>query len=116
MQLLRIVIVGWMLIADCRPSSLDRIARGQPIDLVGVDLTGARIVLMPGESFVGYQQLAQKLSGDVLTMSIGYGECWPGYIPTQRAFDENFDHDWRWVAKSAAATMEKALTELLARE
>ena len=106
---------GKRILAAMSLSSLDRVERGQPIDLVCVDFQTAKIVLLPGESFVGYQQLAQSLSGDVLTMSIGYGECWPGYIPTQKAFDENFDHDWRWVAKSAAVRMEKALRELLAR-
>ena len=106
---------GKRILAAMSLSSLDRVERGQPIDLVCVDFQTAKIVLLPGESFVGYQQLAQSLSGDVLTMSIGYGECWPGYIPTQKAFDENFDHDWRWVAKSAAVPMEKALRELLVR-
>ena len=42
------------ILAAMSLSSLDRIARGQPIDLVSVDFTGARIVQMPGESFVGY--------------------------------------------------------------
>jgi hypothetical protein len=105
---------GKRILAAMSLSSLDRVERGQPIDLVCADFGVARIVLLPGESFVGYQQLAQTLSGDVLTMSIGYGECWPGYIPTQRAFDENFDHDWRWVSKAAAKPMEEALHKLLA--
>ncbi len=106
---------GQRILAAMSLSSLDRVERGQPVDLVCVDFEAARIVLLPGESFVGYQQLAQALSGDVLTMSIGYGECWPGYIPTQKAFDENFDHDWRWVAKTAAVPMENALRKLLAK-
>ncbi len=105
---------GKRILAAMSLSSLDRVERGEPIDLVCADFGVARIVLMPGESFVGYQQLAQTLSGDVLTMSIGYGECWPGYVPTQRAFDENFDHDWRWVSKAAAKPMEEALHKLLA--
>jgi hypothetical protein len=104
---------GKRILAAMSLSSLDRVERGEPIDLVCADFGVARIVLMPGEAFVGYQQLAQSLSGDVLTMSIGYGECWPGYIPTQRAFDENFDHDWRWVSKAAAKPMEEALHKLL---
>lgn len=104
---------GPRILAAMSLSSLDRVESGQPIDLVCVDFQVSRIVLMPGESFVGYQQLAQKLSGEVLTMSIGYGECWPGYIPTQLAFDENFDHGWRWVSKDAAKPMETALAELL---
>ncbi len=104
---------GKRILAAMSLSSLDRVERGEPIDLGCADFGVARIVLMPGESFVGYQQLAQILSGDVLTMSIGYGECWPGYIPTQLAFDENFDHDWRWVSKAAAKPMEEALHKLL---
>lgn len=104
---------GQRILAAMSLSSLDRVERNQSIDLVCVDFAVARIVLFPGESFVGYQQLAQTLSGDIMTMSIGYGECWPGYIPTQKAFDENFDHDWRWVATTAAIPMEKALRELL---
>ena len=101
------------ILAAMSLSSLDRVERGQPIDVPCIDFGVARIVLLPGESFVGYQLLAQQLSGDVMTLSIGYGECWPGYIPTQQAFDENFNHDWRWVSTAAAGPMEKALSALL---
>jgi len=104
------------ILAAMSLSSLDRVERGQPIDVACVDFGAARIVLLPGESFVGYQLLAQHLSGDVMTLSIGYGECWPGYIPTQQAFDEKFNHDWRWVSTGAARPMEKVLRELLGKQ
>ena len=46
-------------------------------------------------------------------MAIGYGECWPGYIPTKKAFDEKFGHGWRWVAPGAEARIEAALRKVL---
>jgi hypothetical protein len=71
--------VGQRILAAMGLSSLDRIARGQPIDVPCVDLGRAKIVLLPGEAFVGYQLMAQRLSPDSFVLSIGYGECWPGY-------------------------------------
>jgi hypothetical protein len=101
------------ILAAMSLSSRDRIDRDQAIDLIRLNLSEARIVLFPGESFVGYQLRAQELAPQAFTMSIGYGECWPGYMPTQQAFDEGFNHDWRWVSREAPAVMEAALQRLL---
>jgi hypothetical protein len=94
-------------------ASLNRIERGQPIDLPCLDLGTAQVVVLPGESFVGYQLLAQRLRPDSFVMSIGYGECWTGYIPTQRAFEENFNHDWRWVGPGCEAIIHAKLRAVL---
>lgn len=96
-------------------SSLDRLDRGQKIDVPCVDLGRARIVVFPGEAFVGYQLMAQRLLPDAWVMSIGYGECWPGYIPTQAAFDEHFNHDWRWVGPGCEERLRAALQTVLPR-
>jgi hypothetical protein len=95
-------------------ASLDRIAAGRQIDMPCVELGPARIVLFPGETFVGYQLMAQQLRPDDFIMSIGFGECWPGYIPTRRAFEENFGHSWRWVAPGSDRQLEAALRKVLA--
>ncbi|HEX7450621.1 MAG TPA: hypothetical protein VF306_23875, partial [Pirellulales bacterium] len=97
-------------------SSLDRIERGEKIDLPCIDLGPARIVVFPGEAFVGYQLMAQRLLPETFVMSIGYGECWPGYIPTQVAFDERFNHDWRWVGPGCENLIRAALQTVLPRE
>lgn len=97
-------------------SSLDRIERGEKIDLPCIDLGPARIVVFPGEAFVGYQLMAQRLLPETFVMSIGYGECWPGYIPTQAAFDERFNHDWRWVGPGCENLIRAALQTVLPRE
>ncbi len=101
------------ILAAMSLSSRDRIDRGEKIDLPCIDFGPAQIVVFPGEAFVGYQLLAQKLRPDSFVLSIGYGECWPGYIPTKSAFADGFNHDWRWVAPGCEEKIQNALKEVL---
>ncbi|MGH7135691.1 MAG: hypothetical protein ACREHD_08130, partial [Pirellulales bacterium] len=94
-------------------SSLDRVARGEKIYLPCLDLGRTKIVLFPGEAFVGYQLLAQRLAAKSFVLSIGYGECWPGYIPTQAAFADHFNHDWRWAGPGSEERIHDALLKVL---
>ena len=83
------------------------------VGLPALDLGEAQLVLLPGESYVEYQLLAQKLRPDSFVVALGYGECATGYVPTDRAVKEGDSNlrDWCWVAPGA----EKALTEALAK-
>jgi hypothetical protein len=101
------------ILAAMALSSLDRVERGQAIDLVALDLGSAHVVLLPGESFVGYQLTAQALRPDSFVLAIGYGECWPGYIPTDRALSDGFTDVWLWVGEGCQERMEKGLREVL---
>jgi len=94
-------------------SSRNRVAAGQPIDFPCLDFGAAQIVLFPGEAFVGYQLMAQKMRSDSFVFSIGYGECWPGYIPTKAAFDDHFHDVWLWVAPGSEAKMRAAMKQVL---
>lgn len=94
-------------------ASLRRIAAGPAIDVPSLDLGPAVVLLLPAESFVGYQLLAERLRPDVTVFTIGYGECWPGYIPTRAAFDEGFDEGWRWVGPGADTQLARAIREAL---
>lgn len=95
-------------------STLKRLQAGHTIDLPCIDFGPAQIVLFPGESFVGYQLLAQELRPDSFVMSIGYGESWTGYLPTKAAFEDNFDgHSWLWVAPGAEERITAALKRVL---
>ena len=96
-------------------ASLNRLERGQPIDFPCLDFGLAQVVLLPGESFVGYQLMAQQIRPESFVLAIGYGECWPGYIPTQKAVDEGFGHDWRWVGPGCEPILRRALTSVLSR-
>jgi hypothetical protein len=104
---------GDRILAAMGLSSLDRLEHGQKIDLPVIELDRARIVLFPGETFVGYQLMAQRMVPDLFVLAIGYGECWPGYIPTQTAFDEHFNHDWRWVGPESPPRLRAALARVL---
>ena len=94
-------------------SSRRRVATGQPIDFPCVDFGPAQMVLFPGESFVGYQLMAQKMRSDSFVVSAGYGECWPGYIPTAAAFKDHFEDKWLWVPPGCEARIKKALEQVL---
>lgn len=94
-------------------SSRQRVTSGKPIDLPVVDLGPARIVLFPGEAFVGYQLMAQAMKPDQFVQSIGYGECWPGYIPLATNFEDRFEDTWLWVGPGSEERIREALTRVL---
>ncbi|MBM3963694.1 MAG: hypothetical protein FJ308_01300 [Planctomycetes bacterium] len=93
-------------------ASWNRVARGQCIDMPCLDFQIARVVLFPGESFVGYQSIAQELSSGKPVLPIGYGECWTGYVPTESAFLDGFHENWLWVAPGAETQIRSALRAL----
>lgn len=97
-------------------SSLDRVESGQQIDLPCFDLSGSQIVLLPGEAFVRYQLMAQSLAKPNPLVAIGYGECWTGYIPSDDAFREGFDHGWRWVGPGCESIIRDKLNHILRGE
>ncbi|MCB9925991.1 MAG: hypothetical protein H6822_27830 [Planctomycetaceae bacterium] len=94
-------------------SSRERVAAHQPIDLPCIDFGSAQIVLFPGEAFVGYQLMAQQMLPNSFVLSIGYGECWPGYIPTSSAFADDFQDTWLWVAPGSEQRIRSALEQVL---
>lgn len=94
-------------------STRGRLNDGHKIDVPCLDLGPAQIVLLPGEAFVGYQLHAQSLRPDSFVMSIGYSECWPGYLPTETAFEDKFDGHWLWVAPGAESRIKDALRRVL---
>ncbi len=94
-------------------ASRQRVERLQGIDMPCIDFGAAKLVLFPGEAFVGYQLMAQEMVPESFVISIGYGECWPGYIPTEAAFQEGFRDNWLWVAPGSESRIRGALAEIL---
>ena len=90
---------------------------GRAIDLPVLDLGKALLVLLPGESYVEYQLLAQKLRPDTFVVTVGYGECAPGYVPTAKAVAEHDGNlrDWCWVDPGADRALTAALEKALRR-
>lgn len=88
-----------------------RCAAGQPIDVPMVDFGPAQLLLLPAESYVEFQLFAQESRRGAFVMVMGYGECAPGYIPIERAWEENDANlaDWCWVAPGAEARLKRAI-------
>lgn len=92
-----------------------RVEAGQPVDLPVLDLGSAVYAVLPAESYVEFQLQAQALRRDDLVIAAGYGECGPGYIPTDQAVREHDGnlHDWCWVGPGAAESLRAALRSAL---
>ena len=88
---------------------------GGKIDLPVLDFGFAQLLLLPGESYVEFQLLAQQLRPDSFVMVMGYGESATGYIPTEQAFAEDDTNlrDWCWVAPGSEAAMAAAIKQAL---
>lgn len=92
-----------------------RIAAGQPIDVPAIDFGPAQLVLMPGETFVEYQFMAQRMRPDSFVVTAAYGDSAGGYVPLDVNFEEG-GHDldsWSWVAPGSEKAMRAALAEVL---
>jgi hypothetical protein len=92
-----------------------RVAAEEKLDLPALDFGPAVFVLLPAESYVEYQLLANRLRPHDFVFVAGYGECGPGYIPHEKAWverDANLN-DWCWVAPGAEARMTAAIREAL---
>ncbi|MEX0643077.1 MAG: hypothetical protein WD468_10275 [Pirellulales bacterium] len=92
-----------------------RVEAGRPIDLPVIDFGSAKLILLPAEAYVEYQSFAQRQCPQAFVMVMGYGECGPGFIPTDQAANE---HDsnlglWRWVEPPCENTMHEAIVAAL---
>jgi len=93
-----------------------RVGRGEPIDVPALDFGPAQYLLLPAEAFVEYQLAAQRCRPDQFIVVAGYGECAPGYIPTESARAEGYveEHGYTWVAAGAEEQLRRAIAEALA--
>ncbi len=92
-----------------------RVGRGEPIDVPALDFGPAQYLLLPAEAFVEYQLAAQRCRPDQVIVVAGYGECGPGYIPTEAARGEGYveEHGYTWVAAGAEEKLKRAVVEAL---
>ncbi|MBI3858319.1 MAG: hypothetical protein HY293_21760 [Planctomycetes bacterium] len=92
-----------------------RTARGQPIEVAALDFGPAQYLLLPAEAFVEFQLAAQRARKDQFIVVAGYGECGPGYIPTEAARKEGYveEHGYCWVAAGAEEKLLRAIGDAL---
>ncbi len=98
-------------------SWLKRVTAGQPVDVCCLDFGAAAYLLMPAESYVEYQLMAQQARPKDFVLVAGYGESGPGYIPIERAWKENDGNltDWCWVNPGSEALMRTAIGKALGK-
>jgi hypothetical protein len=92
-----------------------RAEAGMAIDVPAVDFGVAQLVLLPGESYVEFQLLAQTLRPSSFVLAMGYGECAPGFVPTEAAWRERDGNltSWCWVGPGSEKSLTKALETVL---
>jgi len=92
-----------------------RLDAGQPVDLPCLDLADgtAQFLIMPGESFVGYQLAAQRLRPQSFVMVAGFGEGAPGYIPTDQCWKDGYNDGYCWVAPMTEKLMVSAMARAM---
>jgi hypothetical protein len=83
----------------------------RPIELTCLDLGKALVLHLPGEPFIEYQLKAQQMRKDAFVCVAGYGDGGPGYIPTDKAYQEGGYEP----TVALAAPSEKRLTEAIAK-
>ena len=101
------------ILAAMALASRRRVESGRTIAVPCIDFGRALVVSLPGESFVGYQLMAQRMRSDVPVLCAGYGECWTGYIPTRAAFADGFTDQWLWVDRGADDALRAVLLKVL---
>jgi hypothetical protein len=91
---------------------------GHQIDVPVIDFGPAQLLLLPGEIYVEYQLAAQRMAPDSFVMVAGYGECAPGYIPTEKHWAENDSNlrDWCWIHPGAEQPLLNAMRRVLQPE
>jgi hypothetical protein len=92
-----------------------RVEADRPIDVGVLDFGGPALLLLPAEAYVEYQLLAQAARPKEFVVTAGYGECGPGYIPTELAWKENDTNltDWCWVDPGCEEKMRRAIEGVL---
>ena len=94
-----------------------RVDAGHKLDTPCLDLGGGKALylIMPAESFVGYQLAAQKLRPDSFVVVAGFGDGAAGYIPTDQCWRDGYDDIYCWVPKMTETLMTQAMAEAMGK-
>jgi hypothetical protein len=93
----------------------ERVLAGRPIEVPCLEFNNglAYFLVLPAETFVGYQLAAQNLRPEAVVMVAGFGDGAPGYIPTDQCWKEGYNDDYCWVAPMTEETILEVVKQLL---
>jgi len=88
--------------------------RKEPFAVTAVALGPARILHLPGEPLLEFQEYAQRLEPLRFMAVAGYGDIAPGYICPDQAFDEGgYEPGASWVGRGAEPVLKQAIRQAL---
>jgi hypothetical protein len=91
--------------------------KDRPIELSCLEIGDVRVLHLPGEPMVAFQQYAQQRKPAAFVAVAGYGDCGPGYLCTQQAFREGgYEPTASAVVPESEAALKKAIDGLLGVE
>lgn len=92
----------------------ERVRKSPVVELSRLRIGPADLLHLPGEPFVEYQLHAQSVREDRFVAVAGYGEGGPGYICTDRAFEEGgYEPTMSAVGPPTERILKSAIEELL---
>lgn len=98
-----------------RVAFADRI--DEPIELSSLAIGPVRILHLPGETMVDFQLYAQRIMPDGFVAVAAYGDCGPGYICTEKAFEEGgYEPTDSLVVPRSESILKTAIRQLLGVE
>ncbi len=91
-------------------------ARHSPLEASALELGQVRILHLPGEPMLEFQRFAQTLRPENFVTAAGYGDISPGYLCTDRAFEEGgYEPSAANAGPGTEARVKAAIRKLLER-
>jgi hypothetical protein len=89
----------------------------KPIELTSFWIGPARIVHLPGEPMIEFQHFAQQVLAGEFVAVAGYGLATPGYVCTEKAFEEGgYEPSASDVVPESEKVVKRAIRRLLTAE
>lgn len=91
-------------------------ARSSPLEVSAIELGGVHILHLPGEPMLEFQRFAQALRPEHFVAVAGYGDISPGYLCTDRAFEEGgYEPSAANAGPGVEARLKRVIRKLLER-
>jgi hypothetical protein len=90
---------------------------GRPVELTSLAMGSVRVVHLPGEPMIEFQHFAQRSMPEAFVAVAGYGLASPGYVCTEKAFEEGgYEPSASAVVPKSEQLVKDAILRLLTAE
>lgn len=101
--------------AAARITRVERL--GRPIELTSLAMGSIRVIHLPGEPMIEFQHFAQRSLPDAFVAVAGYGLASPGYVCTEKAFQQGgYEPSASDVVPKSERRVKDAILRLLAAQ